>query len=109
MLAPDAGADDGDARVAAFIAALEELTHRWRDARHAKIVSTHREHADTFGLSTIGQVRAFGGVGVQGRDVERPAAFAKREDDRTWELAIDAVVPRIHADETIGFVIRQWP
>ena len=35
--------------------------------------------------------------------------FAKRDDDGTGQIAVDAVVPRIHADEAIRLVIRQWP
>ena len=109
MIAPDARADDGDARVAAFVGALEELTQRGRDAQHAEVVGADRKRADAFGLPTIGQVRPFGRVGVQGRDVQCPAAFAKRDDDGTGQVAVDAVVPRIHADEAIRLVIRQWP
>ena len=60
MIAPDARADDGDARVTAFVGALEELTQRGRDAQHAEVVGADRKRTDAFGLPTIGQVRPFG-------------------------------------------------
>lgn len=95
MIAPDARADDGAARVTAFLGAPEELTQRGRDAQHAEVAGADRKRTDAFGLPAIGQVRPFSRVCVQGRDVQCPAVFAKRDDDGTGQVAVDAVVPRI--------------